>query len=158
MQEDRASRVIGAAIVLLVLIVSVANGQESERKAFDRLLAARCLRCTLDEGTQAEWRGGRVKLTSARFGKAGVLTFDGINVKEGTARLIAGSVADVAVLVTPVGLTFLEQTGSGNLIVTTVFGDHALSGDRFAAVSSRHIATFTSPFPSQYHGTCTILE
>ena len=62
-------------------------------------------------------------------------------------------------VVTPIGLTFIEQTPVGGLTVTTVF-THFIEPENTAriAVTSRHITLVGSPFPSQYHGSCEILQ
>ena len=52
-----------------------------------------------------------------------------------------------------------RKTGVGGLNFTTVF-THFVEPENVArvAVTSRHISLFGSPFPSQYHGTCVILQ
>ena len=58
---------------------------------------------------------------------------------------------------TAAGITFAEQTEVGNINITTVFSDYVgTASRRFIAVQSRHISAL-GPFPSQYHGTCSIL-
>ena len=47
--------------------------------------------------------------------------FDSIDTQAGTARIIGNTGAgDISVVVTPVGLTFIEQAGAGGLDFTTV--------------------------------------
>ena len=121
--------------------------------------SAHSIRCDLGQGTQASWDGGKLKLESANFGKGGQVTFDSIDANSGKARIIANAGAgDVFVLVTAIGLTFIEQTAMGNINFTTVFATYdSATSHRFIAVSSRH-QDLNGPFPSQYHGTCSILE
>ena len=88
------------------------------------------------------------------------MVFDSIDTQAGTARIIGNAGAgDISVVVTPVGLTFIEQTGVGGLNFTTVF-THFVEPENVAraAVTSRHLILVGSPFPSQYHGTCVILQ
>ncbi len=142
----------------LILLVSNVYAQQTD-EVFAQLLRTRSLRCELGTGTQASWHGGRLKLEQSTFGQGGMVTFDSINAKGGKARIIGNAGAgNVRVLVTATGLTFVEETAFGNLNFTTVFGryDSAVSR-RFVAVSSRH-QDINGPFPSQYHGTCSVLE
>jgi hypothetical protein len=144
--------------VVLILLVSGAYAQQAD-EAFGRLLRARSLRCDLRMGTQASWDGGTPKLERSTFGEGSRVTFDSIDTKAGKARLIANAGAgDVQVLATVAGLTFVEQTAFGNLNFTTVFANYDSAVSRqFIAVASRH-QNINGPFPSQYHGTCSVLE
>lgn len=144
--------------VVLLLLASGAYAEQVD-EAFGRLLRARSLRCDLQTGTQASWDGGTLKLQPASFGEGGRVTFDSIDTKSGKARLIGNAGAsDIQVVPTAIGLTFVEQTAFGNLNFTTVFASYdSLSSRRFVAVASRH-QDLNGPFPSQYHGTCSILE
>ena len=102
----------------------------------------------------------RPSLKQGSFGKDAGIVFDSIDTQAGTARIIGNaSAGDISVVVTPVGLTFIEKTGFGGLNFTTVF-KHFVEPENVAraAVTSRHITLLGSPFPSQYHGTCVILQ
>ena len=141
-------------LAALALLPAVAFAQD-----VDLLFSARTLTCEWGQGTTANWNdGGQPTLKQVSFG-AGTI-FDAIDTEAGAARIIgnAGS-GDVSVVVTPVGLTFIEQTGAGGLNVTTVF-NHFVEPENTAriAVTSRHITLVGSPFPSQYHGSCEILQ
>ena len=85
--------------------------------------------------------------------------FDSIDMEKGTARAIAnqGS-ADVMVIPAPMSITFIEQTGIGNVIFTSVFPNYSKGTEDFIAVTSRHLNLPGGPLPSQYHGTCKIWE
>ena len=95
------------------------------------------------------------------------LVFDGINTRTGKARLIGNSGAsDVGLIANPAGLHFIEITGTGNVMVTTVFRallPHTAPGT-FAFAHSRHFAMTmlkdggAAIQPSEHHGMCTILE
>ena len=124
------------------------------------LFQAQSVRCEWGQGTIVSWDEGRPVLEQGNFGKDAGIVFDSIDTQAGTARIIGNAAAgDIRVVVTPVGLTFIEKTGVGGLNFTTVFA-HFVGPENVArvAVTSRHIALFGSPFPSQYHGTCVILQ
>ena len=148
-------------LAALTLLPAVAFAPQ----AADLLFSARTLTCEWGQGTTANWDdGSQPSLEQGSFG-AGTI-FDAIDTEAGTARIIgnAGS-GDVSVVVTPVGLTFIEQTGAGGLNVTTVF-THFVEPENLVvseyaariAVTSRHITLIDRPFPSQYHGSCEILQ
>ena len=113
---------------------------------------ARSLKCTFSTGMRADWEGG--KLTTSGENEEFILHFDNIAPKEKRARLIGNQgAADIAVMLTPSGLTFVEVTPSGNLNFTTVFPAYKKETQEFIAVTSRHILLM-DPFPSQLHGSC----
>ncbi len=150
------------AIAMIVLVVAAAMPcmAEAVDDAFVRLVGVRTLRCVLTKGTQASWDGGTLKLEPADFGDGGHVVFDEIDVKQRNARLTGNTGArEVAVLPTAQGLTFIEQTAMGSTNVTTVFAAYdSPSSQKFVAVQSRHQLIIVDPFPSQYHGTCVVLE
>ena len=123
------------------------------------LFQAQSVRCEWGQGTIVSWNEGRPFLEQVGFGKDAGIVFDSIDTQAGTARIIGNAAAgDISVVVTPVGLTFIEQATFGGLNFTTVFA-HFVEPENvaLAAVTSRHLG-FGSPFPSQYHGTCVILQ
>jgi hypothetical protein len=147
-----------AAVIIFLIFSPIVQAQQVDNPIY-RLINAESIGCELDKGTQASWDSGKLKLIRSNFGKDGKVIFYSIDTKKGKARIIGNVGAeDVAVLITPSGLTFVEQTGFGNLNFTTIFAAYDSSSfHRFIAVSSRHM-NFNGPFPSQYHGTCAILE
>lgn len=121
------------------------------------LLGAQSLRCSINQGTQASWDTGELSLKSARFAEDAEVVFDAINTETGKARIIGNAGAgDLLVTVVGSGIMFVEFTPVGNVNITTVFASYD-SAQHFIAVESRH-QYIAGPFPSQYHGTCTILE
>ena len=123
------------------------------------LFQAKSIKCEWGQGTIVSWNEGRPFLEQGGFGKDAGIVFDSIDTQAGTARIIGNAAAgDISVVVTPVGLTFIEQATFGGLNFTTVFA-HFVEPENvaLAAVTSRHLG-FGSPFPSQYHGTCVILQ
>ena len=114
-------------------------------------------------GTEADWDSGKLKLSESSSG-SGLVTFDSIKRNAGTdtgsARIIVGNIfsGDVLVKMTGAGITFIEESLNGNLSITTVFANVSSVNQRFIAVSSRHLRLMNGPFPSQYYGTCTILQ
>ena len=126
----------------------------SDQKIFE----AQTIRCDFTKGVSANWDGAEPKLEHQRDGFGSEFLFDSI-VDKG-ARFIgnAGS-EDVRVIRTGMGLTFIEKTSAGFWNITTVFGFRDKKyPNRFAAVTSRHINSFTHPTTSQYYGLYKVLE
>ena len=143
---------------LLLLMIAAASGSgHAADDTFVRLVSARSLRCSFGPGSTVDWESGKPVVKDAKF--EAVLQFDSVDKKNGKARLIGNqSAADVTLQLTPRGLTFVEETGSGNSSITTVFPDDAKGTRDFVVVHSRHISGLGSPLPSQYHGTCKVRE
>lgn len=138
----------------------------SEENAFERLSKAKSLKCYYSEGYTGIWDDGKLKISKGQFGtskKESSMVFDSIDLKKGTARLIGNQGAsDVMVLSTPTGVSFIEKTPAGYLMITTVFAYYKKGTDEFVCVYSRHVGSFSplklGPMPSQWHGTCKIWE
>jgi hypothetical protein len=134
----------------MALLMAAAGSAAQEKLTF---------RCNLGPGASANWDSGSVSVEKDTFGKPNVeLTFDAIDLKAGTGRIIgnAGG-SDLVVLGGSEAITLIEQTGSGNFVFTTIFKATAKRNGEYIAVMSRHISMPGGPLPSQYHGTCTRL-
>ena len=143
--------------VVCALATSFASLATASEDTFSRLVGSRSLQCTLGPGASVDWKSGKPFMKEDKFDV--VLQFDSIDLKAKKARLIGNQGAsDVAALVTPAGVTFIEETGFGNIAVTTVFSDYAKGTRDFVVVHSRHMGGLGSPIPSQYHGTCKVWE
>lgn len=144
-------------ILAIAIIISpqLIYAQKSEDRIFTKLLNAKSLQCSFIKGYSGVWESGGLDISK---GEMPPLIFDSVNLKTSTARLI-GNVGgtDVSVTATLKGLTFIEQTTTGNLNFTTVYGDIADDGD-FITVHSRHLSIFGQPYSSQFHGTCKIID
>jgi hypothetical protein len=128
-----------------------------EGAAFNFLMGIHSLKCTYTLGSNAKWHGEKVQVKSIK--EEMILYFDSINYKGRTARAIGNQMAtDVQLLLTPRGVSFLEETGSGNLIINTLFPVFAGNTKKFTAVMSRHLMMINDPIPSQWHGTCEAWE
>lgn len=150
-------------LLVLVLGFAAAFGTQEARgqdPRFADLLRAKTLRCEFGEGTQASWDGGDLKVVRGTFGKrTEFIVYDSIDIKKGHARLVTSAGAgDVVVLSTLVGTSFIESIPNGGLNITTVFARPVKPADeRLVAVMSKHV-DINGPFPSQWHGTCQILQ
>lgn len=142
---------------LSLLIATTSASVDAADETFARLVSARSLRCSIGPGSSVDWETGKPVVKRAKFDA--VLQFDSVDTKNRKARLIGNQGAsDVIVQLTQRGLTFVEETGSGNLSITTVFPDYAKGTRDFVVVHSRHIDGVGSPSPSQYHCTCKVWE
>jgi len=153
---------LAVVIYSIATVGSVTGNAQTQLDALASLLSARSIQCEQAKGTQADWDNGSLKLTQVNWeGRSGpdtTLTFDSIDTQSGTARLISSGAADVAVLTGPSGVTFIEQTDAGNMNFTTIFPySQPPRSETFIFVRSRHFF-IRGPFPSQYHGTCRILQ
>ena len=129
--------------------------------AFVALMKAKTIKCFLGKGCTADWTTGDPNLTIGKWREKPeecIMILDSIDLKKGTARFVGalGS-TDVNVITTPKGLTFVEATDSGNLMVTTVFASYKKGTKKHIFVHSRHWS-FLEPLCSQYHGVCETLE
>jgi hypothetical protein len=142
--------------VIALVVLSVFSPAWASDAAHEQLLRAKSLKCTFGPGTVADWEKGKPKLESDNFGKA--VNYDAIDLKNGSARVIGSSGAsDLAVTAGAYGLTFIERF-IGGISITTVFSDYKKGSREFVAVLSRHVGVMGPPIPSQYHGTCIVLQ
>lgn len=145
--------------------------------AASRLLQAQSIRCVWGTGTQGSWQDGEPLLEQGTFGDdaTATVTYDSIDTENGSARVIGNAGAyDVVAIPMPVGLTFIEQGSEviSGLSVTTVFtrtverdalsiaerAQGRVDDSFYVAVISRHLNILGSIAPSQWHGTCRILQ
>jgi len=144
-------------IICAIAETAVANPWDSF-VSDQQIFEAQTIRCDFTTGVSANWDGAEPKLELLRDGLGSEFLFDSIGDK--SARFIgnAGS-EDVHVIRTEMGLTFIEKTSAGSWNTTTVFGFRDKKyPNKFAAVTSRHINSFTHPTTSQYYGLCKALE
>ena len=83
---------------------------------------------------------------------------DSFDFRRNRAQLVGTTSIPVTLLVTPMGLSIIEQTIAGNLTVTTIYSGTATGGDggTYLAVHSRHLGK-DMDLParaSQAYGTC----
>jgi hypothetical protein len=144
-------------IGLLLLPFVYTNDIYAEDDLFSRLLGAKCLKCSFKEGVSTSWHAKGVKIESDQW--KGDTIFDSIDIKQGKARIVGNQGAsDIILIGSPSGITFIENTGIGNMVFTTVFPLYRPGTDQFCAVMSRHMNLITEALPSQYYGTCRVWE
>lgn len=148
-------RSIASIVLMATSTIALCQSPNTE---LSRLLRAKSIRCVFTNGSTAKWENGVPEIEKSTFGTD--LVFDAINPRKGIARLIGNQgVAQVKVSRSMGGLTFVEQTGSGSTITTTVFPTYAKGTNQFIVVHSRHILPLLGdPISSQYHGTCIVLD
>ena len=152
------------ALTFLLLSPQVVFSQDSKAieksvLVYELLLKAKSLRCEIGPGTYVDYeQSGTPLVKPTSWAKDAPLQFDAIDLSKGKARLIGKQGAtDVTVSLGHGSIHFVEETGSGNLILSTVFAYQVKGG--FAFVMSRHMMLFGPyPLPSQYYGTCKIWE
>ncbi len=143
-------------------IVKVLTDSARDNDPLGALLKAKTIKCFLGKGCTADWNAGDPNLTIGRWREKRedcIMIFDSIDLKKGTARFIGGSGSvDVKVIATPTGVTFVEESDSGNLMITTVFASYKKGTRDHIFVHSRHMIFFGEPLSSQFHGVCSTYE
>ena len=136
-------RVVSTAAFALVLLVGWPVAAEL-------LWPPKAFKCLFPGGVSADDKG---KGLSPETTGPMAFTLASIDTKTKTAQLIGNIGANkVRVIPGDGGLHFLNLTGSGNLVVTTVFASTDAEG-KFHAVHSRHVS-IDGPIVSQYYGSC----
>lgn len=144
-------------------ISTFSEEKTNDNNLVNKLITAKTLKFIPLKSCTANWKKGNPKLlvdndvTDKEFPP---LIFDAIDLKKRTARIIGNQGAtDVVAITTLTGITFIEQTGAGNLNYTTVFFSCVEGTEDYIAVHSRHLDLLVStPLPSQLHGICKIWE
>ena len=145
-------------IAVILFFLTIASPSFAVDEAFDKLLIAKSLKCELGPGVSTEWDEGKIKTESGKFGSS--LHFDSIDLEKGTARIIGNQGAeDILSILTLAGISFVETTGLGNMILTTVFFEYTdKNSKQYKMVQSRHVSLMSNAFPSQYYGNCKIWD
>ena len=145
----------------VVDMTRLAPATETDDADLSSLLSATSLRCALGPGATGTWESGEPEIETGEWREGGTVHYDQINLKTGEARFFLGNLGASTVKVegTQAGLHFFEFTRTGNLVVSTVFGEKVNGKHPF--VFSRHVSWEWSggeePFPSQWHGSCEVL-
>ncbi len=147
-------------LVLLVAFAFLPMAQADDESPFAKLLEAESILRNFDKGADAFWDAGDVNVSLGNFGDGGRVLYTDIDHKENKAKSIGNAgQSPLFVLLSLDNISFIERTGFGNTILTTIFGDYASpKTKKYIAVTSRHSKGFLNPIPSQYHGTCVIVE
>jgi hypothetical protein len=146
-------RLRDVSLPLLVLLLPGAAVPADNPAA--KLTAARSLKCHFDRGNRTEWIKGKPRTSDVNHDE--VVQFDSIDAKKGSARLIGTlGASDVLVVLTHVGLSFIEAAGAA-FDNTTVFPVYA-KGSEFIAVDLRTVQSMGKPRVEQYFGTCKVWE
>ena len=148
-------------IIILIMFLFISAITAAEDTPLEELLSAKSIRCCWGKGATANWVKGKPEIKIEQWNpqkEDSCVIFDAIDIKSGKARIIASSATDVSAFATAEGVTFIENTSSGNLSIVTVFPEKEKGSDKFIAVMSRHMNMPQTPFPQQYYGTAEILE
>jgi hypothetical protein len=126
-------------ICLLLLPFVYTNAIYAKDDVFEHLLGAKCLKCSFKEGVSTTWHAKAVKIESDQW-KADTI-FDSIDFKQGKARCIGNQGAsDITLIGSPSGITFIENTGIGNMVFTTVFPFYKPGAVHWSARTSRPLS------------------
>ena len=143
------------AVLIMPAAVSVRAQEKTET-------TAKAFRCTFPLIATGTWKKDGSADASVKAAKL-VMRFQSINVDEGTAELMSGTVASGITVQSAGGnLHFVQAFRSGPLYVTTIFNKEIQPG-KLKAVHSRH-EYFSVPVegstssPEQYYGECDVLN
>lgn len=145
-----------ASLILMTLLFSVpALAQRQPAVPANPLNGVREFQCTFSNFGVARWgdEGATVVAGEEDFNFA----VAAVDLRRSRARIVGATAsADATAMLTPTGLNVIEQTPSGNFLLTTIFAV-ARSTDTYYAVHSRHLGDQTTPpSASQYYGTCEV--
>ena len=115
-------------------------------------------RCSFSDGYVTDFKTNK-PVTNRDKNKFTDLTFDQLDVKKGSGRMIGNSGAtDVGVINGDNSIHIIEQTKSGNMNITTIFNPSVKNSSNYPVVHSRHVNIFDEPLTSQYVGLCRKLN
>ena len=145
------------ALFALASAVAVpASAQRGPAAPQDPLASANSLRCSFPNYAAVKWNGttGEVLGGTQEFS----FQIDSFDFRRNRAQLVGATTTPVTLLVTPTGLSVIEQTLAGNLTVTTVFSGTAATDRMYQAVHSRHLGKDTElpARASQAYGSCEL--
>jgi hypothetical protein len=144
-------------LIVLALAVPVSAQRSNAPTPQDPLASAKSVSCAFPNYAAVKWNGttGEVLGGSQSFS----FQIDSFDFRRNRAQLVGTSSIPVTLLVTPMGLSIIEQTIAGNLTVTTIYSGTATGeGKTYLAVHSRHLAK-DMDLParaSQAYGTCQL--
>ena len=145
---------IGVLVLTTGLVVPAGAQQTPATK--DPLASAKSLTCTFPNYAAVRWEGTSGEVLGGKQDFS--FQIDSFDFRRNRAQLVAASSTLVTLLVTPTGLSVIEQTPAGNLTVTTVFSGTATEGKAYQAVHSRHLGK-DAEVParaSQAYGSCEL--
>jgi hypothetical protein len=142
---------------LIVLAMAAPAAAQRGNVPQDPLASAKSVRCTFPNYAAVKWNGtaGEVLGGTQDFS----FQLEGFDFRRNRAQLVGTTSTLVTLLVTPMGLSAIEQTLAGNLTVTTIFsGTASGEGRTYLAVHSRHLAKDVDlpARASQAYGTCEL--
>lgn len=150
--------------VMGLMAVLLSRPAFSEIDSLSRLLAAKTIRCSIGSGYTSAFDGKKVSFEKGDFAEKAedqIVTFAKIDLRKGSAIILGNAgTDDIAVKGAEVGLNFISFTGSGAMVVSTVFANIDLDGNYFFATSRHTQISFgkTTSLPSQWTGLCKIIE
>jgi hypothetical protein len=142
---------------LIVLALAVPASAQRSNTPQDPLASAKSVRCTFPNYAAVKWNGTTGEVLGGKQDFS--FQIDSFDFRRNRAQLVGTTSTPVTLLVTPMGLSIIEQTLAGNLTVTSVFsGTASGEGQTYLAVHSRHLAK-DMDLParaSQAYGTCQL--
>jgi hypothetical protein len=144
-----------AVLVIATGLVVPASARQTPA-AKDPLATAKSLRCSFPNYAAVRWVGMAGEVLGGKQDFS--FQIDSFDFRRNRAQLVGATSMPVTLLVTPTGLSVIEQTPAGNLTVTTVFSGTASEDKTYQAVHSRHLGKETDlpARASQAYGSCVL--
>ena len=145
-------------VSLVVLAVPLAAQQFTpDKAALQALRSARSFRCSFPQYATVDWDRDQPQLQTGTADDF-VLQIDGVDYSTGDARMIGNvGASDLMAMAGVMSVSFIEQTPSRSVNLTSIYAWRDSMGRRFKAVHSRHTAIL-GPSPSQYFGYCEVWQ
>ena len=131
--------------------------------AYANIYKATAFKCNYYHLAIGEIKNNKYKVESEKEDNFG-FSIVNINFDTGRSQIVGDSGTDnmTTINASPSGIHFLQMTGGGNMIMTTIFpqevGVNKYGQKLFASTHSRHIAMTQGSLPQQYYGECAKTE
>lgn len=160
-------KLIATLLLVFAPTIALAYSEDSasdrlSRIDTDTLLSANGLRCIFKNGINLIVSNSTLNMRESSFASSpedGVVNITKIDRNKMTANLVGNNgYTEVAAVLGNDKISFIEIVPSGSTNIYTVYSERISTNGEFIAVTSRHSSVVGQALPSQYYGTCKVLE
>ena len=154
MTSPNFRRACVSAALLTIVVGTAARAQKAPAPPPSPLASAKVLACSFPAFGSARWDAATPQVVNGSQDFS--FKIDLIDYKKKNARIVAEGTAFATLLMTPMAMNVIEQTNSGNVILTSIFmGGN--QGKTYLAVHARHLGEPDGPpRTSQAYGSCVL--